>query len=269
MKMFKGLTVIYNKISKRQRFIITSFCLSAGLLVIQLSEVSWRYLAIGLLSILTYFMSAWALSEGLNGIEWLTVLILPTFFTAGVGLFYFLIPANWWVRLPVISLYGLGFYGLLLTENIFSVAAIRTIQLLRSAQTVGFLLTLATAFFLYNTILAYRLESWFNFFLVAVVSFFLVLQSLWYVDLEEKISAKIWFYSLALALVLAESSLAFSFWPVNLTVGSLALITVLYLTLGLVQHHLRERLFQKTIKEYLYTGLAILLIIFFTTRWGG
>jgi len=257
------------KITKRQRFVITSLVLAFGLLSIQLMEAGWRYPAVAFLTILAYFLSAWALSEGLNGIEWLTVLALPTLFTAGIGLFYFLMPSSWLARVPVVLIYGLGFYGLLLTENIFSVAAIRTIQLLRSAQAVGFLLTLAASFFLYDTILAFRLDFWLNFLLIGVISFPLVLQALWYIRLEDQISRRLWFYSAAGALVLAQTVLAFSFWPVNVIIGSLALITVMYLLLGLFQHHLNERLFKKTIKEHLFTGAATLLIIFLTTRWGG
>ena len=267
-KKFMQISIL-KKITKRQRFIATSLLLSVGLLTIQLANVSWRYGAIAFLAFLAYFLSAWSLAEGLNGIEWLTVLVLPTFFTAGVGLFYFLMPAKWLMRLPVVLLYGLGFYGLLLTENIFSVAAIRTIQLLRSAQAVGFLLTLVTSFFLYNTILAYRFDAWFNFLLVGLISFPLILQALWYVELEEKVSKKIWLYSLALSLVLAEVALVFSFWPVSVTTGSLALITSTYIVLGLAQHRFSERLFKKTIREYVAIGVVILVIIFLTTRWGG
>lgn len=262
--MFKKI-----KISKRQKFVITAILLSVGLLATQLAEISWRYQAIGVLTVLTYILAAWSLSEGLTGIEWFTVLILPTFFTAGIGLFYFLVPATWWTRLPIIGLYGGGIYGLLLTENIFSVAAIRTIQLLRAAQAVGFLLTIITAFFLYDTILSFRFDSWFNFLLVGAISLPLLLQGLWYINLEEKISKKIWFYSLALSLILGEVSLAFSFWPVTVAVGSLGLTTTFYIILGLAQHKLGERLFKRTINEYIGVGIAVLVIIFLTTHWGG
>jgi len=267
--MFKKFLLAWDKITKRQRFVIVSAFLSLGLLSIQLEDINWRYTAVAGLGVVAYFLSAWDLSEGLNGIEWLTVLSLPALFTAGVGLFYFLLPDKWSVRIPVVVLYTIGSYSLLLTENIFSVAAIRTIQLLRSAQAVGFLLTLATSFFLYDTILVYRLEPWLNFLLAAVVSFPLALQAFWYVRLEEQISRQVWFYSGMAALVLGQAALAFSFWPVSVTVGSLALTTVDYLVLSLVQHQFSERLFKNTIREYLFTGTAILLIIFLTTRWSG
>ncbi len=269
MMMFKKFLPTSISLSKRQRFVITALILAAGLLAIQVANIAWRYQAIGLLALLTYLLSAWSLKEGLAGIEWLTVLSLPVLFTAGVGLFYFLLPARWLTRLPVALIYGLGMYILLLTENIFSVAAIRTIQLLRAAHAVGFLLTLVTGFFLYDTILSFRLDSWVNFFLAGLVSLPLLIGSLWSIDLEEKITPKIWFYSLALSLILAEMALAFSFWPVTIISGSLFLVTAMYIILGLSQSQLGGRLFKRTINEYLGVGIVVLLIMLLTTHWGG
>ncbi len=257
------------QISKRQKFLAVALILSLGLALIQIADISWRYEAIGFLAILTYFLSAWSLKEGLTGIEWLTVLILPALFTAGIGLFFFLVPSRWLTRVPVIILYGFGVYVLLLIENIFSVAAIRTIQLLRSAQAVGFLLTLAAAFFIYDTILSFRFDPWLNFLSVAVFSFPLVLQGLWCINLEEKISRKMWLYPTSLSLALAEIALAFSFWPVTVVVGSLALATGLYIVLGLAQHQMAQRLFARTLHEYIAVGVAVLGVIFLTSRWGG
>jgi len=256
-------------LDKRKKFVITAFVLVLGLLVIQWFGFSGPYLAIIILALLTYLLSAWSLIEGLSGIEWLTVLILPFLFTIGVGFFYFLTPTSWLARAPMIILYGIGLYGLLLTENIFSVAAIRTIQLLRSAHAVAFLLTLVASFFLYNVILSFRFDSWFNFLLVFAASFPLLLQGLWCINLEEKITKKIWSYTLALSFVLGEIALAFSFWPVSVAVGSLSLTTGLYVLLGLSQHEISERLFRRTINEYIGVGVTVLIVIFLTTHWGG
>lgn len=257
-------------ITKRQKFILTAIFLSVSLLLIEWADLSWRYQAIGLLVLSSFFLSAWSLSEGLSGIKWLTVLVLPTFFTAGVGLFYFLISASSWLAsLPVIFVYGAGVYALLLTENIFSVAAIRTIQLLRSAHAVGFLLTIVTAFFLYDTVLAFRLSPWLNFFLVMAISFPLLIQGLWCINLEEKITKKNWLSSLALSLVVGELALAFSFWPMTVAVGSLGLATGLYIVFGLAQQDFSGRLFKRTVNEYLGIGFVVLVILILTTRWGG
>jgi hypothetical protein len=257
------------KIDKRKKFFITACLLAVGLLSIQLTGVEWRYGAIALLGLATYFLSAWSLSEGLSGIEWLTVLILPVLFSIGVSLFYFLTPVLWLARLPLIFLYGVGLYSLLLTENIFSVAAIRTIQLLRSAHAVSFLLTLFTSFFLYNVVLSFRGTPWFNFLLVFSVSLPIFLQGLWCINLEEKLTARTWLYSLGSALFLGEIALAFSFWPVTVAVGSLSLTTSLYILLGLIQYHFSEKLFRRTINEYIGVGIVILIVVFLTTHWGG
>ena len=68
-------------------------------------------------------------------------------FTAAIALFYFLLPVRWLTRVPVAVLYAVGMYALLLTENIYNVAADRTIALLRAAQSIGYLLTLLTYFY--------------------------------------------------------------------------------------------------------------------------
>jgi len=257
------------KLSKRKKFIITAIVLALGLLAIHLTGITWRYPALAILAVLTYFLSAWSLKEGLNGVEWFTVLALPVLFTISVGLFYFLTPTSWWVRVPMIILYGGGIYGLLLTENIFSVAAIRTIQLVRSAHAVSFLLTLATSFFIYNVIFSFRQPVWVNFIAVLLFSFPLILQGLWCINLEPKIEKSLWFKTIALSLVMGEMALVFSFWPVSVAVGSLSLTTALYITLGLTQQYLNERLFKKTINEYVAVGVAVLIVILLTTRWGG
>lgn len=257
------------KLNKRKKFIITAIVLTLGLLAIHLTGITWRYPALVILAVLTYFLSAWSLKEGLNGVEWLTVLTLPVLFTISVGLFYFLTPTSWWARVPIIILYGGGIYGLLLTENIFSVAAMRTIQLVRSAHAVSFLLTLATSFFIYNVIFSFRQPVWVNFIAVLLFSFPLILQGLWCINLEPRIEKNLWLKTVALSLVMGEMALVFSFWPVSVAVGSLSLTTTLYIALGLTQQYLNERLFKKTINEYIAVGVAVLIVILLTTRWGG
>lgn len=196
------------------------------------------------------------------------VLLLPPLYTAGVGLFYFLLPVGWLTRLPVALFYALGMYSLLLTENIFSVAAIRTIQLLRAAHAVGFLLTLVTSFFLYDTILSFRLPFWMNFLLVYLATFPLMLQGYWSVKLEEQLSKKILLYAGLLGFGVAEVALFLSFWPVTVTVGSLFLTTMLYVLLGLFQHHIDERLFIRTAYEYIFVGVVVFITVLLTTSWG-
>ena len=255
------------KINKRHKFVISSVLLSAGLFFIQASGITWRYQAIALLTVLSYFISAWTLSGGLTKVKWLTILLLPALYTAGVGLFYFLLPSSYAARIPVVVIYGIGLYALFLTENIYSVSSVRSIQLFRSANAVGFLLTLLTGFFLFNTILSFRFSFWINFLLVFAVSIPLFVQGLWSVKLEDNIPKRIWVASLALSLMTAQVAMALSFWPISVSVGSLALVTIMYTVLGLYQYQLTERLFKKTINEYALFGAAVLLFIVLSTKW--
>jgi len=257
------------KISKRQKFILTSLILTFVLLGIEICDISWQYWGIVLQTIICYLLFSWSLKEGLEGIEWFTVLILPVVFTLALSLFNFILLNNWVIKALVIISYGIGIYILLLVGNIFSVAAIRTIQLLRSAHAVGFLFTLATSFFAYDIIFSFRLPFWTNFLLCSIISFPLIIQGLWNVNLEKEINPKIWLYSFALSLIQGETAVAFSFWPVTVATGSLVLVTVLYITLGLFQQELASRLFPKTISEYLRIGIIVFLVIFLSTRWGG
>lgn len=260
---------MFKRVSKRKKFIISSLILFLGLLGVGFFNITWKWQAIVLLMVLSYFLSAWSLLEGLVGIEWFMVLVLPVLFTGGMGFFTLFIFLPIIYKIFTAVLYAVGIYILLLVGNIFSVAAMRTIQLLRSARVVGFLLTLVTAFFIYDIVFLFRLPFWENFLLVSIISFPLILQGLWSVNLEERISSTLFLYSLILSLIQGEIAIAFSFWPVSVAVGSLALSTMLYITLGLGQYQLAQRLFNKTMREYFGVGIIVLLVIFLTTRWGG
>src|SRR3990170_3678332 len=146
--------------TKRKRFVITSIILALGFIALQLVGESNRFLSIGTLSALTIILFVWSLFEGL-GLNWtLLTLVLPFLFTLGVGLFWFLLPANVFARIPIVLFYGAGIYSLCLTANIYTVSAIRTIALFRAARGVGFVLTLITSFLLFDTILSLRAEIW-------------------------------------------------------------------------------------------------------------
>lgn len=255
--------------SKRQKFIFTSLFLSFGLLLLAIADISWRYQAIGALTLLAGVLTVWSLREALEGIRWLTTVILPILFTVSIGLFYFLLPSTWFSRLPVALAFAIGMYALLLTENIFSVAAIRTIQLFRAASAVGFLLTLLIAFLLYDTIFSFRASFWINSLLVGFISLPLFFHGFWSINLEEKINPKVLIYTLSFSLVLGEMAMIISFFPLTVAMSSLFLTSVMYVLLGLTQAYLAERLFSQTVWEYLGVGMAVLIIMLVTARWGG
>lgn len=254
--------------SKRAKFVLIALVLAAGLFFTQLVGLDYRYWAILGLSVLTYGLSAWGLIDDLKGVEWLTLLVLPIYYAISVALFYYLLPERLVTRVGILILFTIGMYALLLTKNIFSVAAIRTIQLLRAAHVVAFLITLVTSFFLFDTVFSFRLMPWYNALLAWVISFPLALVNLWSVNLEEKITVRVKIYSLCLAWMMTSLAFFTSFWALSVTGASLLLVTGMYVGLGLFQSHLTGRLFAKTLKEYLWVGGVVLLITFLTAQWG-
>jgi len=159
-------------------------------------------------------------------------------------------------------------YALLLTENIFNVASVRTIQLLRAAHAVGFLLTLLVAFSLWDTVFSFRLFPWWNALLLGITAWPLILATLWSVNLEPRLTKDVVWGIIAISWSLMVFSLMVSFWPVTITVESLFLVTALYVGLGIGQQHFSGRLFKKTLNEYLWVGVTVLMIVFFLSRWG-
>src|SRR3989344_6363090 len=234
-------------LNKRQKIIIASVILTFGLVSTQLVDFNLRF----------KFLKAAVL------------LILPTLFVLGLASFYFLLPVRWLTRLPVALIFGLSFYSLLLSQNVFNVAAIRTIPLFRAASTAAFLFTLITSFFLYNVIHAFNLAFYFNGLLVFLISFPLILQILWSIEMEDRISVSILAQSFILSLVLGELGLSLSFWPMQVTMRSLTLASAMYVLLGLITYELRNRLNRRVTWEYLGIGIAVLTVAFFTTSWTG
>lgn len=251
---------------KRQKFVLASLVSTLGLAAIHVVPIplEWKYGLIALFVITTGVLSSWALAEGLTGLEWVTVNLPQMTFAAGVGLFYILLPQMWWARLGVIIIYAVGQYALILTGNIFSVAAIRTIALFRAASAVGFVMTLLTGFLLYDTILSFRLGFWWMGPLVTLVSGMLIFPALWSVGLENKLSLKLVKYVIGISVLLGLLAISISFWPVSLTVSSLFLTTMLYVYLGIVQHHFSQRLFSRTVWEYVTIGIVVLTTVLLT-----
>ena len=255
--------------SKRKRFVITSLVLSLGFVAIQFLPDQYRMSAIAGLGILTITFFYWALYEGLGRNMTLLSLILPTLFTLGVGFFWFLLPSTVFTRLPVVIFYGIGIYALCLTMNIYTVAAVRTIALVRAAKGVGFVLTLVTSFLIYDAILSIRVPIWLVAPSVVVLSFPLFLQGFWSVPLEKEFSLDLFSMSFISSLVVGEVATTLHFWPVTVVVGSLFLTVTVYMLLGLGQAHLEGRLFAQTVRDYLLVGIFVFFGMFLATSWGG
>jgi hypothetical protein len=255
--------------SKRTRFVITSLVLAMGFIGIQFLTDQNRFWAIGILGVLTVGLFFWSLRESLGKNMTALTLVLPLIFTLGVGFFWFLLPTNIFARIPIVIFYGAGVYVLCLTANIYSVAAVRTIALLRAARGVGFVLTLITSFLVFDALLSLKTEIYILVPSILLISFPLYLQGFWSMLLSTDYSKELFTLTAIATLITAETAAVLYFWPTTVVVGSLFLTSTFYVLLGLGQAKLEGRLFSSTVREHLIVGSIIFAAMYFTTHWGG
>jgi len=250
------------------RFVTSALSLGGMLLLVQSLPFAWRYRSVVGLSFLAFLFTQISFFDSftLPG-QRINAAILPVFFSAGVALFYFLFPSSWWYRLAILLFFAFSIYITFLSENIFLVAALRTIALLRAAQTAGFLLTLLAFFFLSNTVFSFRLFFWENMLLIMVISWPLFWHFLWMINADSETKKKRLFTSLVLTLILGELSLVVSFFPVNVLIVSLFLVCGAYVLMGLAAADLNGRLFAKTVREYLIVGVLMFLVLLLNISW--
>ncbi len=220
-----------------------------------------------ILTVLTLLLFVWSVWEGLGLNLTLLSLVLPVTFTLGVGYFWFLIPSGVVASIPSLLIYGFGIYTLCSTVNIFTVSAIKTIPLVRSARGIGFVLSLFTYFLLMDTVLSLRWDLWKYTTATFLVSFPLFFQGFWSVNFEKYFSKLLFIYSLLASLLIVQISIILFFWPVKIVVGSLFLTVFFYILLGLGQAKLEDRLFSSTVREYLTVGIVVFVSMFLATSW--
>lgn len=267
--MFSLKKITSYEITKRQKFVLMSAFLTTVLITAQTVGESLRYQTVGFMVAAAVFLGIFSLWGELRGIKYFLLLLLPVYFVAGASLFYFLLPVRWLTRLPYAFLFAISIYLLMLTANIYNVAAIRTIALLRAANAVGILFSLISTFFLANVLFSLHLP----FYLIVpgtiIITFPLYLTGLWSYELEEFITKRVFNYALIFTLIAAEMAFVFSFWPIAPINGALAQATIMYGLLGLSQFEFEDKLKRRIVLEHLTIGLIVFIIIIVSTRWGG
>ena len=246
-------------IPKRQKFIVSVAILS---LVLFFSEhylgKGGIYIAI-LLSIFTDLFVFWAIRSDLKGNFSPQIFILPLIYTLACSLFYFLVPVRFITRVGMTSLYALGLYSLLLSENIFIVSSIRTIALLSSARTVSFIVTILSYFFLSNVVFSLHFNILVTLLLIFAFSFPLILHSIWTHTLENNFRSQIeWIFLIAICLV--ETAFVLWFWSTTPTIIALFLTGLFYVLIGISQVWLDKRLFKGVMWEYIWVAVIVFLV---------
>jgi hypothetical protein len=255
-----------NLISKRQRFIFSVFLLSLGLFIAEyLLGRSGIYIVVGL-AIATVVLLYFSLRQDLEGNFTPQTFILPFMYTLGIGLFYLLVPARFITRVGMTSLYALGLYSLFLSQNIFTVSAIRTIQLLSSARTVSLVLSLLSYFFISNVVFSFHINVFITLALIFVFTFLMVMQAVWVYTLDRKPFTQI-FWVLSLSICLLEIALFLWFGPSSPTVSALFLTGMFYVLTGVTQAWFEKRLFRSVIIEYFWLTIISFLFLIVFTNW--
>lgn len=256
------------ELTKREKFILMSVFLTVVLLATQTVSANLRYPVMGLLAASTLFLAVFSLWGELAGAKYFLLLLLPVYFIVGATLFYFLLPVRWLTRLPFALFFGVAVYLLMLTSNIYNVAAIRTIALLRAAHVVGLLFSITAVYFLSNVLFSFHLPFYLIGFGVFLICAPLYLVGLWSYELEEFVSKKVFKYTLIFSLVTVEIATVFAFWPILPTAGALAVATIMYVLLGVSQFEFQGRMKNRIVWEHLTVALVVFVILVISTHWG-
>jgi len=198
-------------------------------------------------------------------------IVLPIGFFVGFGLFSALLPQTFWTVFFTSLFFGVILYITFLVENIFLVAiGSRTPPLYRAAFTVGLMIVLITAFFLFDSLFSFKLIYWLNMifvFLISAVIFMYIFYSVTIELPDDGGDKNFWEFILIPSFLISQLGLVFSFWPVGIFKGSIYLVAFVYIVASLVQLELRNRLFKKNWLTFIWITLSIILGVVITTSW--
>src|SRR5258708_10008871 len=227
-------------LGKRQKFIIAVIVLSIGLFLSEYLFNRFGFFVSFFLGALTDILLFWTLQRDLKENFSPQVFVLPFLYSLSFEQFYFLAPARLITRIVITTLYAVSVYSLFLSENIFTVASIRTIALLNGARIVSFVLTIISYFFLTNSLFSFHSNIFETILLLTVVTFLFVLHAVWTYSLEKSIKKDL-NWTIIITLCMFELGVVLWFWPTSSTVVSLFLSGVLYIFIGLCHAWLDKR----------------------------
>lgn len=263
----KPLLRIIN-LNKRQKFVLAVLTLTIGVFLSEHFTGLKLMVASLTLAVVTDLMLLLILRRDIKGTFFGPILILPFFFTLAFPFFYALVPERLISRLIIAIIYAFGLYSLFLTQNIFAVSGIRTINLLRSARIVAFVITLLVFYFLVNFIFSLRLPVLLTPLAILPVSFLMNIQSLWTYTLDTSQVKAIAIFSFIISLSILQLSYVLILWPVNASIYSLFLTGIFYTYSGLCHAWLERRLFKGILWEYVWVGFISVLFLVIFSKWG-
>ena len=116
----------------------------------------------------------------------------------------------------------------------------------------------------------YGFQSLLNMSVWILMIFFVVFLAyiIYFVMMMNKIPSSVYvFYVLLCSLLMLELSWTISYLPLSYKLSGLILAISYYMLLGLIKHHLTDKLNKRLVKLYLGFGSTSILLILLTSRW--
>lgn len=255
------------KIEKRTRFIISTLILSALLLVSTFFFFDKAWFFIPIFILVSYGCTYFSVYEGVHGIEWATLFLMPILVTVSFYLFYFLFPIRWLTRIPFITFYSISVYAMFLVSNIFNVGVEKSLQLYRAAFSVNYFYQSLIVFLFANLILSLKLNLFLTGWLFFILGSVIATHLFWSIKLEMRLDRQVIQFGLLVGLILFQMGVIASFIPLQNSIMALVLSSVFYSIGGLIYLHLDKRLFKETVREYLFVLIFVLGIVILTINW--
>lgn len=268
--MFLRVLTIMNK---RFRYMVASLFSALGFFFFISLPYESRYfgLMVGIvLVVFCFWFGLGVIFEKSLYLRIMTVL-LPICFFIGFGMFVALLPYGlvWWLISSVI--FGFVLYVMFLVENVFMVAiGFRTVPLYRAAYTVSLIVLLLSSFFMFDSLLSFRLAYYWNGLWVFLISLAVFAYQFWAIAIElpdDGAEKNMKSYIIIPSVLMSQLAILFSFWPVGIFKGSVYLVSVVYIMSGLIQADIRDRLFKAVWLMYSWVAVAISLAILMITKW--
>lgn len=271
MSIFRNIRQTLEKttlqIEKRIRFVINVFLMTLLMLASTFFFFDKAIFFIPIFIVAIYVLTYFSILQGIEKIEWLMLFLMPVLITVSFYLFYSLFPVRWLTRLPFILLYSFSLYAILLSSNIFNVGVEKSLQLYRAAFSVNYFYQTIIIFLAASVIFSFRLSPFINGVSMFVLSFLLSLQLFWSVKPKVSLSRLVISYSVLMSVVLLQVTILFSFIPVKLTVFALFTTAIYYSLCGFLYHHMEQKLFTNTIREYAIVIVFVLGIVLLSLQW--
>jgi hypothetical protein len=264
MKLFRQLF----SLSKRQKLVIATLFLTLSLLAAEIFSGIHHILVGLILSLLTVAVLYGILRRDIANSFYYPLLILPFFYTLSVSIFYLLIPSRLLSVIILTAFYSFGLYSLFLTQNIFAVSSGKTINLLRSARIVSFVITILVHFLLVNIIFSLRLPFFVTPLLITGIVILLNIQSLWVYILDRSMIKEVLRYSILIGLLIGELALVLVIWPIDAAIYAIFLTGIFYTYSGLSHAWFEKRLFKGVLWEYVWVGFLSVFLLLIFAKWG-